>query len=55
MSSSHDNNIYKKTSFLAGNNSAFIEEYYSDDLLEYTKEIYDELPEKIFSYHIKTN
>ena len=32
MSSSHDNNIFKKTSFLAGNNSAFIEEYYSDYL-----------------------
>ncbi len=32
MSSSQDNNIFKKTSFLAGNNSAFIEEYYSDYL-----------------------
>ena len=30
MSSSQDNNVFKKTSFLAGNNSAFIEEYYSD-------------------------
>jgi len=29
MSSSQDNNIFKKTSFLAGNNSAFIEEHYS--------------------------
>ena len=28
MSSSKDNNIYKKTSFLQGNNSAFIEEFY---------------------------
>jgi len=32
MSSSQDNNVFKKTSFLAGNNSAFIEEYYSDYL-----------------------
>jgi 2-oxoglutarate dehydrogenase E1 component len=32
MSSSQDNNIFKRTSFLAGNNSAFIEEYYSDYL-----------------------
>ena len=32
MSSSQDNNIYKKTSFLAGNNSSFIEEFYSDYL-----------------------
>ena len=32
MSSSQDNNIFKKTSFLAGNNSAFIEEYYSEYL-----------------------
>ena len=32
MSSSKDNNIYKKTSFLAGNNSSFIEEFYSDYL-----------------------
>ena len=32
MSSSQDNNIFKKTSFLAGNNTAFIEEYYSDYL-----------------------
>ena len=30
MSSSNDNNMYKKTSFLAGNNSAFIEEFYAD-------------------------
>ena len=30
MSSSKDNNIYKKTSFLAGNNSSFIEEFYAD-------------------------
>ena len=32
MSSSQDNNIFKKTSFLAGNNSAFIEEFYADYL-----------------------
>ena len=32
MSSSQDNNVFKKTSFLAGNNSAFIEEYYSEYL-----------------------
>ena len=32
MSSSQDNNIFKKTSFLAGNNYTFIEEYYSDYL-----------------------
>ncbi len=30
MSSSKDNNTYKKTSFLAGNNSSFIEKFYSD-------------------------
>ena len=30
MSSSKDNNTYKKTSFLAGNNSSFIEEFYAD-------------------------
>ena len=32
MSSSKNNNTYKKTSFLAGNNSSFIEELYSDYL-----------------------
>jgi len=32
MSSSKDNNIFKTTSFLSGNNSTFIEEYYSDYL-----------------------
>ena len=32
MSSSNNNNIYKKTSFLAGNNMSFIEEFYSDYL-----------------------
>ena len=32
MSSSQDKNILKKTSFLAGSNSAFIEEFYSDYL-----------------------
>ena len=37
MSSSQDNNIFKKTSFLAGNNSAFIEEFYSDYLTDPSK------------------
>jgi 2-oxoglutarate dehydrogenase E1 component len=37
MSSSQDNNIFKKTSFLAGNNSAFIEEYYSEYLKDPSK------------------
>ena len=37
MSSSQDNNIFKKTSFLAGNNSAFIEEYYSEYLKDSSK------------------
>ena len=37
MSSSQDNNIFKKTSFLAGNNSAFIEEYYSEYLQDPNK------------------
>ncbi len=32
MSSSKDNNIFKKTSFLTGVNSSFIERYYSDYL-----------------------
>ena len=32
MSSSQDKNIFKKTSFLAGSNSAFIEEFYSEYL-----------------------
>ena len=32
MSSFKDNSIYKKTSFLAGNNSSFIEEFYSEYL-----------------------
>ena len=51
MSSSQDNNILKKTSFLAGNNSAFIEEYYSDylknpsKLPEGWKEFFDGLKE----------
>ena len=30
MSSSKDNTLYKKTSFLAGNNSEFINEFYAD-------------------------
>ena len=32
MSSSKDNNTYKKTSFLDGNNSEFINEFYADYL-----------------------
>ena len=32
MSSSNNNTTYKKTSFLAGNNSEFINEFYSDYL-----------------------
>ena len=32
MSSAKNNNLYKKTSFLAGSNSSFIEELYSDYL-----------------------
>jgi 2-oxoglutarate dehydrogenase E1 component len=34
MSSFEDNNIYKKTSFLEGNNSSFIEEFYADYLTD---------------------
>ena len=34
MSSSENNNTYKKTSFLAGNNSSFIKKFYSDYLLD---------------------
>ena len=30
MSSSNNNNIFKKTSFLAGNNFEFINEFYAD-------------------------
>ena len=30
MSSSKNNTTYKKTSFLAGNNSEFIKEFYAD-------------------------
>ena len=32
MSSSNNNTIFKKTSFLAGNNSEFINEFYADYL-----------------------
>ena len=32
MSTSKNNNTYQKTSFLAGNNSDFIEQFYSDYL-----------------------
>ena len=51
MSSSQDNNIFKKTSFLAGNNSAFIEEFYAeylknpDKLPKGWKEFFDGLKE----------
>ena len=51
MSSSQDNNIFKKTSFLSGNNSIFIEKYYSDylsnpnKLPEGWKEFFDGLKE----------
>ncbi len=34
MSSSKNNNTYKKTSFLVGNNSEFINEFYADYLLD---------------------
>ena len=34
MSSSKNNSVFKKTSFLAGNNSEFIEEFYADYLSE---------------------
>jgi len=34
MSSSNNNSIYKKTSFLAGNNSEFINEFYADYISE---------------------
>ena len=52
MSSSQDNNIFRKTSFLAGSNSAFIEELYADylknpsTLPEDWKEFFDGLKEK---------
>ena len=52
MSSSQDNNIFRKTSFLAGSNSAFIEELYADylknpgTLPEGWKEFFDGLKEK---------
>ena len=36
MSSSNNNTIYKKTSFLAGNNSEFINEFYADFLTDPT-------------------
>ena len=51
MSSSQNSNIFKKTSFLAGNNSAFIEEYYFEylknpnKLPEGWKEFFDGLKE----------
>ena len=52
MSSSKNNNTYKKTSFLAGNNSSFIEKFYSDYLLNPEK-----LPEdwKLFFDGLKEN
>ena len=51
MSSSKNNNIYEKTSFLAGSNSSFIEEFYSqylsapDSLPEGWKPFFDGLKE----------
>ena len=36
MSSSNNNTIYKKTSFLEGNNSEFINEFYADYLSDPT-------------------
>jgi 2-oxoglutarate dehydrogenase E1 component len=52
MSFSKDNNIYKKTSFLGGNNSSFIEEFYADYLTDPEK-----LPEgwKTFFDGLKEN
>ena len=52
MSSLKDNNIYKKTSFLEGSNSSFIEEFYS----KYLKNP-EELPEgwKLFFDGLKDN
>ena len=41
-SSTKDNNTYKKTSFLAGNNSSFIKKFYSDYLSD---------PEKALKAH----
>jgi len=52
MSSTRDNNIYKTTSFLQGNNSSFIEEFYSDylsdpeNLPQGWKEFFDGLKDK---------
>ena len=51
MSSSNNNTIYKKTSFLAGNNSEFINEFYADyisdpnSLPESWKKFFDGLSE----------
>tara|TARA_B100000686_G_scaffold28597_1_gene28835 strand:+ start:8828 stop:11716 length:2889 start_codon:yes stop_codon:yes gene_type:complete len=52
MSSSKNNNTYKKTSFLAGNNSSFIKKFYSDYLLDPKK-----LPEdwRLFFDGLKEN
>ena len=51
-SSNNNNNIYKKTSFLEGNNSSFIEELYSDYLSDPRS-----LPEswKVFFEGLKEN
>ncbi len=52
MSSSRNNNVFKKTSFLQGNNSAFIEEFYSEYLSDPKKlphgwkEFFDGLKDK---------
>ena len=51
MSSSNNNTIYKKTSFLEGNNSEFINEFYADyisdpnSLPEGWKQFFDGLSE----------
>ena len=52
MSSSKSNNTYKKTSFLAGTNSSFIEKFYSDYLSDPKK-----LPEdwRLFFDGLKEN
>ena len=51
-SSTKDNNTYKKTSFLAGNNSSFIKKFYSDYLSDPEK-----LPEdwRLFFDGLKEN
>ena len=61
MSSSKNNTIYKKTSFLAGMNSEFINEFYADylsdpkSLPESWKKYFDGLSdeEKLIFYYLK--